>query len=932
MKIDKLIQIKNEIWNCQTEHLDSIKALERQRWYGWLFEGSHADIQIPLWESAYVGEQNVLLNQQTLSVIQEYLSEGLEADEDCCHQPADYLGFELEYFLFLLKKRKTEKALQFYQQHLKVLLQAVFEKVLRYSKDEYYSELAGTALELAADSDQWDAEKLLADASELAANQKKEQSKQEFHFHKISEMEAQKKLQQKSIKSAGRGNCGGACAMLVDTAAGCVLDVNSCDQTKNPLSAPLCVRGKNYRGTYLTPERLRYPMLRVGRRGEGKFQRISWQEALDLMTDKIRFYTEKYGPGCRFVGYSSGVTSIISGDFVLRRMFGLGGGYLGNFNSYSSASIFYTLPYVYGTAVTGSSLASFYDTRLAILWGNNPAVTEHCDEWIKLIRKLKENHTKVILIDPHYNETGKALGAEWIPIRPDTDASLAAAMAYVLWDEGLCDQDFMNRYCIGFDREHMPEDLEEEESYRDYIFGSFDHIPKTPEWAEQYTGIPAEKIRYLAREYAKGPAAIFAGRGCQRTASGEQIVRSITALACMMGYVGKKGGGTGYHCAAIRHQAPGYPFGPNPYKGRIPTFLWTDAILDGKNMTRQKDHIQGREKLESDIKIYFSIAGNTMLNQHSDLNRTAEILKDESKCEFIVVSDTHMTPSARYADLLLPGTSLFEDEFMTKPWSDGNYLLYANRCIEPLFESRFEVDWILELADRLGIEDTAEGCSSVSEWYRMMYERTRKAETELPDYETFRENGGYHYQNNPDQIGFEMEIKDPDHHKFQTGSGKIEIFSRKLWDYHEDEIPAVPKFIRAFEGVQDPLIRKYPLQLIGWHIKNRTHSIGDQNEKLEKTQPHCLWIHPQDAAKREIREGDLVEVYNDRGVVRIKAELSEDIMPGVICIPEGAWYTPDEKGVDIRGCVNTLTTMQPTALAKANPQHSCLAEVRKLTS
>ena len=127
----------------------------------------------------------------------------------------------------------------------------------------------------------------------------------------------------------------------------------------------------------------------------------------------------------------------------------------------------------------------------------------------------------------------------------------------------------------------------------------------------------------------------------------------------------------------------------------------------------------------------------------------------------------------------------------------------------------------------------------------------------------------------------------------------------------------------------DPARERYPLQLIGWHTIRRFHSVGDPNPELEKLEPHRLWIHPADAEARGIAEGDMTEVYNDRGVVHIPAHLSTDIMPGVICIPQGAWFMPDENGVDIRGCVNTLTTARPTALAKANPQHSCLAEVIK---
>ena len=144
-----------------------------------------------------------------------------------------------------------------------------------------------------------------------------------------------------------------------------------------------------------------------------------------------------------------------------------------------------------------------------------------------------------------------------------------------------------------------------------------------------------------------------------------------------------------------------------------------------------------------------------------------------------------------------------------------------------------------------------------------------------------------------------------------------------------DPIPPIPRYTPAPEGPDDALREKYPLQMIGYHTKRRCHSIHDQNPWLEEVDPPALWMHPDDAAARGIANGDMIEVFNDRGTVRIPAKVTRRIMRGVTCMSQGGWYTPDKKGVDTRGSINVLTGVRPTPLAKGNPQHTNLVEVRK---
>jgi anaerobic dimethyl sulfoxide reductase subunit A len=398
-------------------------------------------------------------------------------------------------------------------------------------------------------------------------------------------------------------------------------------------------------------------------------------------------------------------------------------------------------------------------------------------------------------------------------------------------------------------------------------------------------------------------------------------------LACLTGNVGVPGGSAAGYGMVPLHRAPDIGTVPNPCKGKIPSFLWTEAVLRGAEMTALRDGVIGAEKLDADIKLIFNVGSNALINQHSDVNRTARILKDTSLCEFIVCSDLFLTPSARFADILLPGTSLFEGDNIGKPWREGDYLLYCNASIEPLFECRFEYDWLSETARKMGHYDAfTHGGKTLRERLRESYNGLRAAEPELPDFETFRERGVHHYAKKRPFVAFEENIRDS--RPFPTPSGKIEIFSPRLHAKgNPAEIPAIPKYVPSFEGPGDPLFAKYPFQLAGWHTKRRTHSVHENNPDIERLEPQRLWIHPADAESRGIGEGDWLDVFNDRGRVRMKAHVTDRIVRGVLAAPQGAWYTPDGEGTDVRGCLNTLSTARPTPLAKGNPQHSNLVDI-----
>ena len=747
----------------------------------------------------------------------------------------------------------------------------------------------------------------------------------------------------KIIPTTGRNNCGGRCIIYAHVRDGIIekLSTETTGTPEHPVPLCACARGLNYHKTFLGEDRLRWPMKRTGERGEGKFSRISWEEALDILTSEYIRIRDTYGPGSRYVNDGCGISAVMRGDRIMRRLLALDGGYLGSYNSYSSACIRNATDITYGTSETGTHPSDWLNSQLIILWGHNPAETRFDSSSMFYLKKAKAAGIPVIVIDPRKNDTVLALDAQWIPIRPATDSALADAMAYVIIKEGLQDQGFLDTCCLGFDAAHMPEGVDPSLNCLSYLMGENDGIPKTPEWGETITGIPADTIRELAIRYATTkPAAIIQGYGAQRNAYGEQSARGVILLTCLTGNVGISGGSAAGSGDCSTHKLPKFPVPDNPYNRELPVFLWTDAIDHGKEM-HEYDGIRTCDQgifddpkdiaLDSNIKMIFNLASNTLINQHGDINRTAKLLKDTSKCEFIVCSDLFMTASAKFADLLLPGISMFEEENITKPWKFTEFLGFNNKVIEPLYECKTEYEWIRELAKGIGLEEEFTEGRDYSQWMSYIYEDLRTSEPELPEYDEFREKGIYKFEEGHYPISFEKEVKDPKHYPFPTPSGKIELFSTKLWkNPMKDFMPPIPRYVAPPEGPQDPLTKRFPLQLSGWHSKCRTHTVHDNNLNLRKLDPQNLWIHPEDAAARSINDGDMVLVYNDRGQVKIPAKITDRVAKGVTTLSQGTWYTPDENGVDTRGSIHVLTSQRPTPFARGNGQHTNLVEVQKI--
>ena len=903
-----------------------IRSTIEDQQYDDLFKGTDADVYIPMWASACKGHGDILIDRTTYDCIRFYKAYGYEAIH-MDGNPADFLGEQLRFleYISVCGLKGTGNAglvIEAFIEQFTLDTVKEFCKSLRAQNAVPISEELGFVCEALEALVRLQPKALV---TEIGCD--------EFYCWQWSQKPPLPVEEPHIVRSAGVNNCGGNCKLEVWCAEGCVLDI-SADTTINGVQLRTCPRGRGYRHTFLTSHRLRYPMKRREARGSGKYKRISYEEAAKEIADKIKECGEKYGPGSRYMIYSTGVCAVARPDHLMKRLLCLDGGYLQHYNSYSSAQANYITPYIYGTERTNNHPADVMNSKLIILWGHNTAESIIGPFRNYYFAKAKEAGVRIVVIDPRNSESALTFADEWIPIKPGSDCAMANAMAFVIFQKNLQDQEFMNKFCVGFDEAHMPEGVPVGESYKSYLFGLQDGIVRDPKWAEEICGVPAEKIEELAVEYATSkPASIQPGLGVQRTFIGENAIRAISALCAMTGNVGIPGGGAGGTVTPNGHYEAQEMFKPeNGCTYSTPVFLWSKIIDKWETMTAEEDGIKGADKLPCGIKLMFSLASNVMMNQHSDLNDTQRILSDTSKCELIVNSDLFYTSSVRWSDIVLPGASLFETEFIPSVWNSDDYVLYANQCTQPLFGSVFEYEWMKLVAKDMGLyEAFTDGCETRQDWSRKIYnEDLLPREPELPDFDTFMERGGHMYSGPCDEpVAFRKQIRDGV--PFATPSGKIEIFSKQLFDMHKPDIGGIPKWFDGPEGPTDYAgLNKYPLQLIGYHTKRRCHSIHDQNQWMEELDPPALWIHPKDAAVRGIEDGDMIEVYNDRGTVRIPAFVTDRIVRGAVALSQGGWYTPDKDGVDVRGSINVLTyAYKPSPVAKGNPQHTNLVEVRK---
>jgi trimethylamine-N-oxide reductase (cytochrome c) len=715
-----------------------------------------------------------------------------------------------------------------------------------------------------------------------------------------------------------------------------------------------------------SPTRIKYPMVRRAYlehgpgadpdgRGDGDFVRVTWAQALDLVAKEIKRVGAAHGPSAIFAG-SYGWKSpgkLHNCQSLLRRMLSQNGGFVNTSGDYSTGAAQVILPYVVGSIEVYEQPTAWpvvaEHTELMVFWGADPINNNQIGYLIADhgaypgLEALKAAGKTVICIDPVKTETCAYLNAEWLAPRPQTDVAMMLGIAHTLYVEKLHDADFLAKYTVGFDK------------FLPYLTGAVDGTPKSAEWAAQICDVPAATLKDLARRFAKHRTMLACGYSLQRQHHGEQAHWMLITLASMLGQIGTPGGGYGlsYHYAGGGSPAATGPVLSGISDGgeatigaewlsksgsfSIPVSRMVEMLLN----PGQPFDFNGTRGIYPDVKLAYWVGGNPFAHQQ-DRN---QMVKAWRKLETFIVHDFQWTATARRADIVLPATTSYERNDLEQV---GDYslthLLAMKKLIEPVFEARNDYDIFADISERLGTKAAFTEGKTEMDWIRSFYEaarvQARAKSIEMPIFDAFwNSNDALAFPIGDDArayVRYKDFRDDPLLNALGTPSGRIEIFSTNIEKMGYDDCPPHPTWMEPAERLAGPHT-KYPLHVDASHPKYRLHSqlCGTalrQAYAIDGREP-CL-MHPIDAKKRGVADGDIVRVFNDRGQILAGVKVTEAIRPGVIRINEGGWFDP----VDSRqpgslcryGDVNNLTLGIGTSkLAQGNCGHTAVAQVER---
>lgn len=688
-------------------------------------------------------------------------------------------------------------------------------------------------------------------------------------------------------------DCPDTCSMLVTVEDGKATKVEG--NPDHPFTqGTLCGKVSDYLDRVYSEDRLLYPMRRVGPKGSGQFERISWDEALTIITEKFKATTAEYGAEaimpCSYLGHEGLLNGLTVGDAFFNR---LGATVTERTMCISCTSTAYLMTY---GPTHGTDPDTFRHSKYIVLWGCN-ALSTNVHLW-PFIQEARKNGAKLVSIDPVRTRTAKQ--SDWhLPIRPGTDGALALGMMHVIINEGLTDYDYIENYTVGFD--------ELKARVQDY----------PPEKVAEITGLATEDIITLAREFATTqPSVVRIGVALEKNAGGGQGVRAISCLPALVGSWRHLGGGM--------LQAPMWPF---PIRWDVvhrPHFIKPGTrVLNQWQLGRI---LTNEVPLDPPVKMLFVYNCNPV-TQAAEQEKILEGLARDDL--FTVVSEQFLTDTADYADIVLPATTQVENLDLMFSWGH-TYVTLNNAAIAPLGEAVSNTELFRRLAAKMGFE---EDCFKLSDEELTMEVLDWSAPVmDGIDMDLLKAQG---YA--------KLKIEDVPHAEgnFPTPSGKCEFVSgmgvdsnfvlpafRQGYETYEpgDPVDPLPTFTPQRESARSnpELAERYPLSLMSAKPHQFINSCFANLPKHAKLQggPRLI-IHPDDAKSRDITDGQLVKVFNDRGTFQAPAMINDMTRQGVVVAPLGYWRKLNPAG----GTVNAATSATFTDMGHTAAVGDSLVEV-----
>ncbi|WP_461535536.1 trimethylamine-N-oxide reductase TorA [Spongorhabdus nitratireducens] len=721
--------------------------------------------------------------------------------------------------------------------------------------------------------------------------------------------------------------------------------------------------------------RIRYPMVRLDwlknreksdttQRGNNRFVRVSWDQALDFFYEELERVQKTHGPSGLYAGHTGWKANGVYHNCIaaMQRAIGLHGTFVKKVGDYSTGAAQVILPRVVGSTEVYSQQTSWplvmKHSNTIVFWGSDPiknlqagwSTPDHdvYGYYHELKKKIADGSIRAISIDPVVSETQAFLGCEQLAINPQTDVPLMLGMAHTLYSEDLHDKAFLQDYTAGF------------EKFLPYLTGESDGQPKTAEWASKICGIPAATIKELARTFTNGRTQFIGGWCVQRMHHGEQWAWMLVVLSSMIGQIGLPGGGFGfgwhYNGAGVptrkASKVPGFtgsaPNGKPKYNGdfgkysqTIPVARFVDSMLEpGKVID-----FNGRKTTLPAIKVAIFTGCNPFHHQQ-DRNK---MIRGWQNLETAIAIDHHWTATCRFADIVLPATTPYERNDID---GFGNHsrkgIIAMHKLVEPLFEARNDIDIFADLCKRFGQEQTfTEGRDEMA-WLEHLYNQAHRSaklrKIKMPSFDEFWNGTGYvEFDKATENLWVRHSEfrQEPELEALGTPTGLIEIYSESIAKLGYEDCPAHPMWMEPFERSHGGNgSDKFPLHLQSCHPKDRVHSQLNAAKGLRETYEVAgrepIYISPEDAKKRGIKDGDVVRVFNDRGQILAGAKISKRFRSGIVRIFEGAWYNPAEGGkigsLCKNGDPNVLTRdMASSKLAQATSAHTTIVDIEKYT-